>query len=253
MKEGIIGILGGMGPEATLYLFQKIIKNTEAVRDQDHLRVLIDNNPKIPDRTPAILGSGENPLTMIIETAKNLERAGADFIIIPCVSAHYFIKELEEATVIPVISIIDEVAEEIERRLPGIQRIGLIATTGTIRAGLFQDRLREIGIEVLVPLPREQENLVMSAIYGESGIKAGLISLENKEKILRASNTLIEKGAQGIIGGCTEVPLAVQQSDLKVPFFDSLNILSLSAIHIAKAMPANIDDKPASYFLPPLF
>jgi aspartate racemase len=93
----------------------------------------------------------------------------------------------------------------------------------------------------------------MSAIYGESGIKAGLISLENKEKILRASNTLIEKGAQGIIGGCTEVPLAVQQSDLKVPFFDSLNILSLSAIHIAKAMPANIDDKPASYFLPPLF
>jgi hypothetical protein len=155
----------------------------EYYRDQRHLRVLVYSNPKIPERTPAILGSGENPPPIMVE----------------------------------------------------------------------RDRLSEIVIEVLVPLPREQENLVMSAIYGESGIKAGLISLENKEKILRASNTLIEKGAQGIIAGCTEVRLAVQQSDLKVPFFDSLNILSLSAIRIAKAMPANTDNKPACYFLPPLF
>jgi len=235
MKEGIIGILGGMGPEATLDLFQKIIKNTKAVRDQDHLRVVIDNNPKTPDRTPAILGSGENPLPMMIETAKNLERAGADFIVIPCVSAHYFINQLREGIVIPVISIIEEVAVEIERRLPGIKRTGLIATTGSIRAGLFQDRLREIGVEVLVPLPKDQENLVMSAIYGESGIKAGFLSRKNKEKILRASNTLIEKGAQGIIGGCTEVPLVLQQSDIEAPFLDSLNILALSAIRIAKS------------------
>ncbi|MCK4543100.1 MAG: amino acid racemase [Spirochaetales bacterium] len=234
MKEGIIGILGGMGPEATLDLFQKVIKNTKAVRDQDHLRVLIDNNPKIPDRTPAILGSGENPVPMMIETAKNLERAGADFIVIPCVSAHYFINQLREGITIPVISIIEEVAGEIERRLPSIKRTGVIATTGTIRAGLFQNRLMEIGVEVLVPTTEDQEDLVMSAIYGESGVKSGFISSANKEKILKASNALIEKGAQGIIGGCTEVPLVVQQSDIQVPFFDSLNILALSAIRIAK-------------------
>jgi aspartate racemase len=234
MKEGIIGILGGMGPEATLDLFQKIIKNTKAVKDQDHFRVLIDNNPKIPDRTPAIFGSGENPLPMMIETAKNLERAGADFIVIPCVSAHYFIKELREGIAIPVISIIQEVAEEVERHFPAIRQVGLIATTGTIRAGLFHDPLREIGVEVLAPTPENQESIVMSAIYGESGIKAGFTSLENKEKILKASNALIEKGAQGIIGGCTEVPLVVQQGDMEVPFFDSLNILALSAIRIAK-------------------
>jgi len=235
MKQGIIGVLGGMGPEATLDLFKKIIRNTETIRDQDHFRVLIDSNPKIPDRTPAILSSGENPLPMMIDTAKNLERSGADFIIIPCVSAHYFIKELEEATVIPVISIIDEVADEIEKRLPDIQRIGLIATTGTVKAGLFQDRLRGIGVEVLTPLPKDQENLVMSAIYGESGIKAGFLFGKNKEKILKASKALIKKGAQGIIGGCTEVPLVVNQADIEVPFFDSLNILALSAIRIAKS------------------
>jgi len=234
MKERIIGVLGGMGPEATLDLFQKIIKNTKAVKDQDHLRVIIDSNPKIPDRTPAILGSGENPLPLMIETARNLESAGAQFIVVPCVSAHYFIKELREGITIPVISIIEEVAVEVERRLPAIRQVGLIATTGTIRAGLFQDRLRETGVEVLVPTPEDQENLVMSAIYGESGIKAGFTSLENKGNILKASNALIEKGAQGIIGGCTEVPLVVQQGDMEVPFFDSLNILALAAIRLAK-------------------
>jgi len=235
MKEKIIGILGGMGPEATSDLFQKIIRNTEVIRDQDHLRVLIDNNPKIPDRTPAILDSGEDPVPIMIETAKNLEKAGANFIIIPCVSAHYFINQLREGTTIPVMSIIDEVAGEIERRFSGIKRTGLIATTGTIRAGLFQDRLRGIGVEVLVPPPKDQENLVMSSIYGESGIKAGFLSLENKKKILMASEALIKRGAQGIIGGCTEVPLVVNQADIEVPFLDSLNILALSAIRIAKS------------------
>ena len=235
MKEKIIGILGGMGPEATSDLFQKIIRNTQAIRDQDHFRVLIDNNPKIPDRTPAILDSSENPVPMMIEVAKNLKKAGADFIVIPCVSAHYFIEELREGVSITIVSIIDEVAGVLERYVPGIKRVGLIATTGTIKADLFQDRLREIGVEVLVPFPKKQENLVMSAIYGESGIKAGLVSLENKEKILQTSKALIEKGAQGIIGGCTEVPLVVNQTDIDVPFFDSLNILALSAIRIAKS------------------
>ena len=235
MKEGIIGILGGMGPEATADLFHKIIKNTEATKDQDHLRILVDNNPKIPDRTPAMLASGRSPLAMMIETAKNLEAAGADFIVIPCVSAHYFIAELRERVAVPVISIIDEVADEVERRLPGARRVGLMATTGTIKTGLFQDRLREGGLEILVPPPEDQGDLVMSAIYGESGIKAGFISPENRGKILKASKALIEKGAEGIIGGCTEIPLVIQEPDLEVAYFDSLNILALAAIRQAKA------------------
>jgi aspartate racemase len=235
MKEGIIGILGGMGPEATADLFHKIIKNTEATKDQDHLRILVDNNPKIPDRTPAMLGSGRSPLPMMIETARNLEAAGADFIVIPCVSAHYFIAGLRERIAIPVISIIDEVADEVERRLQGARRVGLMATTGTIKTGLFQGRLLEGGLEILVPPPEDQEDLVMSAIYGESGIKAGFISPENRGKILKASKALIEKGAQGIIGGCTEIPLVIQEPDLEVAFFDSLNILALTAIRQAKA------------------
>jgi aspartate racemase len=234
MKEGIIGVLGGMGPEATADFFHKIIRNTQAAGDQDHLRVIIDSNPKIPDRTPAMLGSGESPLPMMIETAKNLERAGAHFIVMPCVSAHYFIQGLREGTGIPVISIIDEVAGELERHHPGVERAGLIATSGTVTAGLFQDRLGEIGAEALVAPPDDQEVLVMSAIYGKSGIKAGFISLENKGKILTVSKSLIERGAQAIIGGCTEVPLVVGGGDITVPFLDSLDILARAAIRQAK-------------------
>lgn len=234
MKERVIGILGGMGPEATAFLFQTIIKNTEAVRDQDHLRVLIDSNPKIPERIPAILGHGENPLPMMIETARNLEKAGADFIVIPCVTAHYFIRELSEGVSIPVISIIQEVAKELERRLPGIKRAGLIATTATIKARLFQDRLSEKDVEVIVPSPEEQENLVMSSIYGEYGIKAGYTSGENRRNILKVSKALISMGAQAVIGGCTEIPLVLRDGDLEVPFLDSLSILAIAAIRRAK-------------------
>jgi aspartate racemase len=234
MNEGVIGILGGMGPEATAFLFQAIIKNTEAARDQDHIRVLVDNNPKIPERVPAILGHGEDPLPMMLETAKNLEKAGADFIVIPCVTAHYFIRELNEGVAIPVVSIIEEVAEELERRLPDIERTGLIATTGTIQTRLFQDRLSVKGIEVIVPSPEEQEHLVMSSIYGESGIKAGYTSGENRRNILKASKALIKRGAQAVIGGCTEIPLVLKDGDLEVPFLDSLNILAIAAIRRAK-------------------
>jgi aspartate racemase len=142
---------------------------------------------------------------------------------------------LREGVDIPVISVIEEVVAEVEIKVPDAKRIGLMATTGTIRAGLFQNRLREIGVEVLVPSSEDQEGLVMSAVYGESGIKAGFLSSENKEKILRASRALIAKGAQGIIGGCTEVPLAVQQPDIEAPFFDSLDILALAAIRLARS------------------
>lgn len=237
MNEGIIGILGGMGPEATAFLFQAIIKNTEAARDQDHLRVLVDNNPKIPERIPAILGHGEDPLPMMIETAKNLERAGADFIVIPCVTAHYFIRELSEGVAIPVISIIEEVTEELERRLPGVERTGLIATTATIRARLFQDRLSEKDVEVIVPSAEEQEHLVMSSIYGESGIKAGYTKGENRLRLLKASKALVIRGAQAVIGGCTEIPLVLKEGDLEVPFLDSLSILAVAAIRRAKGTP----------------
>ena len=109
--EKVIGILGGMGPEATLDCFGKIIKNTPAKTDREHIRVVIDSNPGIPDRIAAILGDGESPVPALVAGCRGLEKAGADFIIIPCVTVHFFLSEIQAQAHLPILSIFDSVAE----------------------------------------------------------------------------------------------------------------------------------------------
>jgi aspartate racemase len=164
MAEKVIGILGGMGPEATLDCFGKIIQNTPASKDQQHLRVTIDSNPKVPDRTPAIIGAGESPVPTIIKGCQALERAGADFIIIPCVSAHFFLNEIQQQSPLPILSIIDATAETIARDYPEINVVGLIASTGTVKGEKFQTRLAKDGITTVVP-DEDNQSRIMAAIY----------------------------------------------------------------------------------------
>ncbi|MGD9064928.1 MAG: amino acid racemase, partial [Desulfobacterales bacterium] len=164
MSKKTIGILGGMGPEATLDCFAKIIKNTPAQRDQDHLRVVIDSNPAVPDRTAAIVEEGPSPVPMIVEGCHALEKAGADFIIIPCVSAHFFLAEIQKQVDLPIISIFDAVAENIIRDYPQIKTVGLLGTTGTVKGGLFQKRLAREKIKTVVP-DETVQSTIMSAIY----------------------------------------------------------------------------------------
>jgi aspartate racemase len=229
MAEKIIGILGGMGPEATLSLFEKIIANTPATRDQDHLRVIIDSNAKIPDRTPAILGQGETPLPAMIESGRTLERAGADFIVIPCVSAHFFLDELSGQLTLPILSLFDAVAEELERRQPVPAAAGLLATTGTIHGGRFQERLQKSGIDTLLPGLDDQKR-VMSVIYRVKATSSGAGREEMRSELRSVVTTLVDKGAQAIVAGCTEVPLVLRSQDVPVPFFDSLVVLARAAI-----------------------
>lgn len=234
MAEKIIGILGGMGPEATIDLFTKIVKGTKVKKDQNHLRILIDNNPKIPDRTLAILGKGPSPLPQLIQSAKLLEKVGADFIVIPCVTAHFYYEALQKKVKIPILHIVKETVNHIEKRFKGMRKIGLIATTGTIRAGLFQEALSSIGIDTLLLDSFVQKNWVMEAIYGEKGIKAVGPSELSQYLIAEASQKLIRQGAQAILAGCTEIPLALKEGDLPVPVIDPVAILAQAAISKAK-------------------
>ncbi len=239
MNEKVIGILGGMGPEATLDCFGKIIRNTPAQKDQDHLRIVIDSNPKIPDRTAAIIANGESPLPLVIEGCRALERAGADFIIIPCVSVHFFIKEIRQQCNLPVISIFDAVADAVKKEQPDVKTVGLLATTGTVQAGLFQQRLVEDGVITVLPDDGVQSR-IMAAIYDiknslPSRTRAGITA-----ELVAAAETLIARrpdGAQAIIAGCTEIPLALGQEHLPVPYFDSLTILARAAILRAGVSP----------------
>jgi aspartate racemase len=238
MTEKVIGILGGMGPEATLNCFQKIIQNTPAEKDQEHLRILIDCNPKIPDRTAAICGEGASPVPAMLDSVRSLNNAGADFIIIPCVSAHAFLEEMQHQTVVPFIAIYDAAARTIEQNYPSIKKVGLLATSGTIRSGFFQNRLKQSGITTIIPEEAEQQR-VMTCIYtikadsSAKGREAVRISL------LHVVNRLLERGAQGIIAGCTEIPLVLKSEDLNIPFFDTLLILARTAIEIAGRQPTS--------------
>jgi len=227
MSERTVGILGGMGPEATVELFRRITALTPARRDQDHLHVLIDSNPKIPDRTAAILGRGESPLPLLLAAAKNLERAGADFIAIPCNTAHYWLHELRENVSIPIIDMIGRTVERVASHGSSLHTIGLLATTGTLRSGLYQRAFAKSGIDLLVPSD-EQDAGIMRAI---DGIKAGNYSVSNT--VLGAAQELMARGAEGIIPGCTELSLVVSPDSLSVPVFDPLSILAECAVALA--------------------
>lgn len=239
MSEKVIGVLGGMGPEATLDCFGKIIENTPAGTDQQHLRVIIDSNPKIPDRTAAIVGTGQSPVPAIVKGCQALERAGADFIIIPCVSAHFFIEEIQLQSPLPILSIIDVIAETIARDHPEIHVVGLMATTGTVKGEKFQIRLAEDGIMTVVPDEHDQLK-IMAAIYDIKNAQPQRSRADITAELIAAAERLISKkpdGAQAIIAGCTEIPLAMHQKHLSVPYFDALTILARTAIRKAGLTP----------------
>ena len=234
MAEKIIGILGGMGPEATIDFFSQIVKGTKVKTDQDHLRILIDNNPKVPNRTLAIQGKGTSPLPLLIKSAKTLEKAGVDFIAIPCVTAHYFYGPLQERIKVPILHIVEETVDYIRARLKRIHKIGLLATTGTLQSDLFQKGFSRSKVDLILPDPDTQKGRVMAAIFGKGGIKERGPTEKSKRLILDASRKLIDQGAQAVIAGCTEIPLVLKDGDLSVPVIDSVAILARAAIRKAK-------------------
>ena len=236
MKEKTIGILGGMGPEATLDCFAKIIKNTPAKKDQEHLRVIIDSNPKIPDRPAAIIGKGESPVPALIHGCRCLQLAGADFIIIPCVTAHFFLEEIRREVKLPILSILDVVTETIVREYPQITNVGLLAITATINSGLFQKRLAADNIQTLVP-DEVGQSTVMAAVADIKKTQPARSRAQITADLIATAEGLVSRGARGIVAGCTEIPLALKPEHLAVPCFDALTILARAAIFEAGRTP----------------
>ncbi len=222
-KEHVIGILGGMGPEATASLYLKIISATEASKDQDHFHTIIDSNSKIPDRTQAILYGGPSPVDEMIRTAQNLERAGATIMVMPCITAHYFYEEIQASIGIPIFHVLKGVRDYIDTYYPNSKKVGVLSTTATRESGLFQKALKTN--RVVFPDDDSQENKVMAAIFGEDGIKQGHTDGRTKELLKEVAGILIEEqGCELIVVGCTEVELALKPEDLSVPFIDPMQI-----------------------------
>ncbi|NJF24562.1 aspartate racemase [Thermococcus sp. Bubb.Bath] len=226
MSERVIGILGGMGPLATAELFRRIVEKTPAKRDQDHPRIIIYNNPKIPDRTAFILGNGPDPRPELVASAKKLERWGVDFIIMPCNTAHFFAETIQKAIRVPLVSMIEETAEVV--RETGLRKVGLLATNGTIKGLVYHRALLKHGVQIAVPGKNDQAQ-VMRAIY--EGIKAGNLEM-GRELLLKVAKKL-EMRSDGIITGCTEVSVALKQEDLSVPLIDPMNVIAEKAVKLA--------------------
>jgi aspartate racemase len=226
-----IGILGGMGPEATIYMFRLIVQLTKVEKDQDHIPIIVFNNPKIPDRTAAIVRGGPSPLPYLVDSAISLEKAGADFILMPCVTAHYFYKEIVKHIKIPFLHLLEESIEYVKRELGHVKRIGLLATDGTVQTGLFQEFFHKKGIEIIVP-EKEGQNLIMNALYQKEGVKAGYRE-RPREMILQVLQQLIRDKVEGVIAGCTEIPLVLSQSDMEIPFINPLWIIARKSIRKA--------------------
>ena len=221
-----IGILGGMGPLATADLFRKIVVMTKADSDNDHIRIFIDNNAAIPDRTAAILRGGKDPTEEMASALRNLERCGADCVIVPCNTAHYFIPRLQEMTDIPILNMLEITAREAAKRFPG-KKGAILATTGTLSTGLYDRALAAAGVETVVP-DEAQRKTLMYLIYDV--VKASRPLREAAELWAKLLEELRGRGADYFILGCTELPILADNLDAPGPFIDPTSELAAAAI-----------------------
>ncbi len=220
-----VGVIGGMGPDATVDFFAKLVAASHAAlggaaaRDQDHLRVLINNDPTVPDRNAAIAGSGPSPAPRLAAMARGLVAAGAELLVMPCNGAHAFAEAVREAAPeVPFLSLIDTTVDATLARLatlaclPELRAVGLLATDGTLAARLYHDAFERAEVRALAPAADDQRAL-MAAIYD---LKSGRADDTTRAAVRAVTERLAAAGAAAVIAACTEVPLLIREGDVHV-------------------------------------
>jgi len=228
-QDRIVGVLGGMGPDATVDFLSKVIAATPAENDQDHVHMIVDHNPKVPNRQAAILTGGEDPGLALAEMAVRLESAGADFLVIPCNTAYVFRNSVIAVASIPLLSIIDESMKAIARLCPGAKAVGILATDGCLRANVYQDAMVEQGMGAVLPTSQEVGELMTLIERIKGGDQGDTVAT----KMVDIANKLIERGAQAVIAGCTEIPLVLNDTMIDVPLISSTDVLAEKTAAIA--------------------
>jgi aspartate racemase len=223
VAKRIVGIIGGMGPLAAAECFRRLILATPATCDQEHLHILVDSDPTVPDRTAAILHDGPDPVPKMAAMAQRMESAGASVLVMPCNTGHVFLDRIRGAVSVPVLDMPAETARAIEER-----RVGLLATTGTITMEVYQRAFEARGIELLYPTAEDQET-VMKAIHW---IKASGELGGPQAWIRGVADRLCARGAEALIAGCTEISL-LSGEGLPVPWYDALDALVRAAVREA--------------------
>lgn len=228
-KEKIVGILGGMGPEATVDLMQRIIHLTPALDDIDHIRCIVDNNPKVPSRIKAIIeGDGEDPGPCMADMGRRLETFGANFLVIACNTAHYYYDAVQSAVNIPVINLIDLVSRYAKTQYPDQDKIGILASPAVAMTGLYTKRFKKLGIKDIWPDPDCQDRLF--TVIKE--VKKGNTSATIRDTYEKVCANLLHKGAETAIIACTE--LSALDSLLPINTIDAAQVLAKEIVKIVK-------------------
>jgi aspartate racemase len=231
MGEKIVGVIGGMGPEATVDLMRRVIGATPAQDDRDHVRMVVDNNPKVPSRMRAVLEeSGESPGPVMAQMALNLAALGADFLAIPCNTAHLYLDQVRSTVDIPVLDMVELAVERVAEENPGIVHVGLLASDAVLRTGLYQKHFRAHGITQIVPSPPIQARIMASIRL----IKSGDLADQPRSAIRSAANDLKGRGSDALMVGCTELSIVADElTDMKI--YDSAQILAEQIVRVAKS------------------
>lgn len=229
MREKVVGILGGMGPEATVDLMQKIITNTPAADDCDHIRCIVDNNPKIPSRIRAILTEdGEDPGPELADMAQRLENWGADFLCIPCNTAHAYYDDVVRGVSIPVVHLIDLVVAHVVKENPRLQSIGMLGSTTIVKLHLYTTSFARSGVEVVYP----DEDIQQQLFEIIRRIKRGETGAAIRQNLGNVAEHLQHKGVSLAVLGCTE--LGVIADALPIRCLDGADILAREVVAVAK-------------------
>ena len=218
----MLGVLGGMGPVATIDFMNKVVRNTPAARDQDHVPMLVRLAANIPDRTAAILDGGEDPLPALRLALQELERAGVSMIAMPCNTAHFWYDALQAQTPIPILHIVEAALDALPS---GTDCAGILATTGTVKAGIYQRAMAKRGIRCIFPADSGQDE-VMRAIRL---VKAGETS-EATAVLLRQAEELLDANCGVIVMACTEIPTALADSCLAPKLIDPTDALARAVV-----------------------
>jgi aspartate racemase len=228
-KQLTLGVLGGLGPEATLHFLARVVALTPIERDQDHLHVIVDINPKVPDRNAAIAGTGPSSGPALAAMAARLAQAGADFLAMPCNTAHAYEAEIGAATPLPLISIVTASCDALQRAFPAATTIGMLATQGCLDAGLYAAELSRRGLRLLT-LEAEDQLACSRLIYE---IKRDSSGTAVRAEAKRVGERLIARGAQVVLAACTEIPLVIKAGDLSRPLLDSVEVLAQRCVAYA--------------------
>ena len=223
-----VGIIGGMGPEATVELMRRVIELTPANDDSDHIRMLVDNNPKVPSRMKALIdGTGKSPAPVLIAMAQGLEKSGADFLVMPCNTAHHYYTEIAQSVSIPFINMLELTVKKVSHNFLTLEKISLLATSPVQDLKLYENFFAKIGIQVIYPIASDQENLmlIIKSVKNKSLDEKDIMSFKGIVKSMNADHLLI---------ACTELSLLSKMIGSKIEVIDALDLLAQEVVVQAK-------------------